>query len=234
VVADLRRKGFTVLKLEQKRSLPDLKSLLEAGRAPGDAAAAVAVARTLDPTRFDEAALKGQGVGEAASIVSAVPEVRAALLAFQRDFAGKPPGAVLDGRDIGTVICPDADVKIFVTATPEVRARPRRLRLESRERLLEPGVVCVPAAPVVFRGRRRAARAQRRRRGDEPKERGEKPQPASPRTRARLRRRESRTVSMAFAHDPPPPLLSSPNGRPGANRPGGRLCEKIAFLSPPS
>ena len=62
-------------------------------------------------------------VGEAASVVSAIPEVRAALLEFQRDFAAPPPGAVLDGRDIGTVICPDAEVKIFVTATPEVRAR---------------------------------------------------------------------------------------------------------------
>ncbi len=59
-------------------------------------------------------------------MVSAIPEVRAALLAFQRDFAAKPPGAVLDGRDIGTVICPNADVKIFVTATPEVRAQPPR------------------------------------------------------------------------------------------------------------
>jgi cytidylate kinase len=57
--------------------------------------------------------------------VSAIPELRAALIAFQRDFAAKPPGAVLDGRDIGTVICPHADVKIFVTATPAVRASRR-------------------------------------------------------------------------------------------------------------
>ena len=71
-------------------------------------------------------------VGEAASVVSAIPEVRAALLAFQRDFAAKPPGAVLDGRDIGTVICPDADVKIYVTATPEVRARRRAAGIPGR------------------------------------------------------------------------------------------------------
>ena len=93
------------------------------------AAAAVAAAKALDPAQFDELALKGHAIGEAASIVSAIPEVRAALLAFQRDFAAAPPGAVLDGRDIGTVICPDADVKIFVTATPQVRARRRAAEL---------------------------------------------------------------------------------------------------------
>ncbi len=98
------------------------QALLDAGCAPDDTPVAVAAAKALDPERFDEAALKGRAVGEAASVVSAIPEVRAALLAFQRDFAAAPPGAVLDGRDIGTVICPHADVKIFVTATPEVRA----------------------------------------------------------------------------------------------------------------
>ncbi|MEN3378846.1 MAG: CMP/dCMP kinase, partial [Hyphomicrobiales bacterium] len=67
----------------------------------------------------------------AASIVSAIPEVRAALVAFQRDFAARPPGAVLDGRDIGTVICPDADAKIFVIAAPEERARRRALELKA-------------------------------------------------------------------------------------------------------
>ncbi|MFN3658425.1 MAG: (d)CMP kinase [Pseudolabrys sp.] len=103
------------------------KALIDAGARADSKDAAVAAARSLDPTRFDETALKGPAVGEAASVVSAIPEVRAALLAFQRDFAAQPPGAVLDGRDIGTVICPDADVKIFVTATPEVRARRRAL-----------------------------------------------------------------------------------------------------------
>ncbi len=63
--------------------------------------------------------------------MSAIPDVRAALLKFQRDFAAKPPGAVLDGRDIGTVICPDADVKIFVVADPDVRARRRAIELEA-------------------------------------------------------------------------------------------------------
>ena len=81
--------------------------------------------------QFDEKALKGHAIGEAASIVSAIPEVRAALLRFQRDFAAAPPGAVLDGRDIGTVVCPDADVKIFVVAAPEERARRRALELKA-------------------------------------------------------------------------------------------------------
>src|SRR5215207_9361738 len=99
------------------------KSLLDAGHSPGNRARALAAAEALDPNRFDEAALKSQAVGEAASQVSAIAEVRRALLAFQRGFGRTPPGAVLDGRDIGTVIFPDADVKIFVTATPQVRAR---------------------------------------------------------------------------------------------------------------
>jgi cytidylate kinase len=98
------------------------KAVLDAGRRPDDTAAAVAAAKALDPAHFDEKALKSAAVGEAASVVSAIPPVREALLAFQRQFAATPPGAVLDGRDIGTVICPNADVKIFVTASPEVRA----------------------------------------------------------------------------------------------------------------
>jgi cytidylate kinase len=98
------------------------KSLLDAGRRPDDTDAAVAAAKALDPAKFDEKALKSAAVGEAASVVSAIPPVREALLAFQRDFSATPPGAVLDGRDIGTVICPDADVKIFVTASAEARA----------------------------------------------------------------------------------------------------------------
>jgi cytidylate kinase len=101
------------------------KALLDAGDPLDDAARAVAAAQALDPATFDEQALKGHAIGEAASIVSAIPAVRAALLAFQRDFAKRPPGAVLDGRDIGTVVCPDADAKIFVVAAPEERARRR-------------------------------------------------------------------------------------------------------------
>jgi cytidylate kinase len=108
------------------------KAVLDAGRRPDDRAAAIAAAKALKPEWIDEAALKVYEIGEAASVVSAIPEVRAALFDFQRAFAATPPGAVLDGRDIGTVICPDADVKIFVTATPEVRAGRRARELTAR------------------------------------------------------------------------------------------------------
>jgi cytidylate kinase len=101
------------------------KALLDAGDRLDNVERAVAAAKALNPDGFDEKALKSHAIGEAASIVSALPEVRAALLAFQRDFGRAPPGAVLDGRDIGTVIFPDADVKIYVDATPEVRASRR-------------------------------------------------------------------------------------------------------------
>jgi CMP/dCMP kinase len=76
--------------------------------------------------------LRSPGAGEAASMVARVPQVRAALLEFQREFARRPPGAVLDGRDIGTVVCPDADVKIYVTASPEVRAERRHREKQGR------------------------------------------------------------------------------------------------------
>ena len=105
------------------------KTVLDDGHKLDDPVRAAAAARTLDPARFDEAALKGHAAGEAASVVSAIPEVRAALVRLQQEFAAAPPGAVLDGRDIGTVICPNADAKIFVTATPEVRAKRRALEM---------------------------------------------------------------------------------------------------------
>jgi len=108
------------------------KALLDAGASPDDEAAASAAAATLDPRAFDENALKAQAVTEASSVVAAIPRVREALINYQRDFAARPPGAVLDGRDIGTVIAPGADVKIFVTAAPEVRARRRVLELRAR------------------------------------------------------------------------------------------------------
>jgi CMP/dCMP kinase len=107
------------------------KAVLDAGHRLDDVVRAADAARSLDPAKFDETILKSHRIGEAASIVSAIPEVRAALLAFQREFGRTPPGAVLDGRDIGTVIFPDADTKIYVTATPEVRARRRALELNS-------------------------------------------------------------------------------------------------------
>ncbi|PZA10674.1 (d)CMP kinase [Rhodopseudomonas palustris] len=108
------------------------KAMLDAGTDLTDEARAADVARTLDPARFDDPALKSHTVGEAASVVSAHPQVRAALVEFQQSFAATPPGAVLDGRDIGTVICPDAEVKIFVVASAEVRAHRRFLEAQSR------------------------------------------------------------------------------------------------------
>jgi CMP/dCMP kinase len=110
------------------------KAVIDAGQDPNNIAAAETAAKVLDPSHFDEVALKTHSIGEAASIVSAIPEVRAALLVFQRAFAAQPPGAVLDGRDIGTVICPNADVKIYVTATPEVRARRRAAEYRAQGR----------------------------------------------------------------------------------------------------
>jgi cytidylate kinase len=105
------------------------QAVLDSGYRLDDAARAAAAAQALDPTQFDEAALKSHAAGEAASVVSAIPEVRAALFRLQQDFAAAPPGAVLDGRDIGTVICPFANAKIFVTASPEVRARRRAIEM---------------------------------------------------------------------------------------------------------
>jgi len=88
---------------------------------------AIGAARSFDAGWLADPALRGEASGRRASQISAIPEVRAALLAYQRDFARQPPGAVLDGRDIGTVVCPDADAKLFVTASVEVRAA-RRLK----------------------------------------------------------------------------------------------------------
>ena len=108
------------------------KAVLDAGYSPDDTRRAIAAAVALDPTKFDEKSLKAQPITEAASVVAAIPEVRQALMNFQRQFATKPPGAVLDGRDIGTVIAPGADVKLFVVATPEVRAKRRTLELQAK------------------------------------------------------------------------------------------------------
>jgi cytidylate kinase len=99
--------------------------LLAAGGTLDDEAVAAEAARNLDIRLLDPDTLRGPGMGEGASVVAALPAVRAALVELQRDFANQPGGAVLDGRDIGTVICPDAHVKVFVTASAEERARRR-------------------------------------------------------------------------------------------------------------
>lgn len=107
-------------------------ALLDEGLPLDDVEAAVASARGLSLVDFDEARLRARDMGEAASVVAAMPAVRAALIDMQRGFAARPEGAVLDGRDIGTVICPGATVKIFVTAAPETRATRRALELAGR------------------------------------------------------------------------------------------------------
>jgi CMP/dCMP kinase len=112
------------------------KALIDAGAPLDDHARAAAVAAGIDPSRFDERALKSNAVSEAASRISAIPEVRAAVFEFQQAFAAGPPGAVLDGRDIGTIIVPDAEVKIFVTASPEARAKRRTLELRSQGQMV--------------------------------------------------------------------------------------------------
>jgi cytidylate kinase len=117
------------------------KAMLDLGADLTDEAQAVAVASELDPEKFGNPALKTQEVGDAASVVSAIPRVREVLLNFQRRFAEDPPGAVLDGRDIGTVICPHADVKIFVVADARVRARRRTLEALGRGEVADEAAV---------------------------------------------------------------------------------------------
>lgn len=108
------------------------RDVRRAGGKLDDARTAAAAARVLDAATLADPGLRDPGVGEAASIVARHAAVRAALLEFQRDFARQEPGAVLDGRDIGTVVLPDAHVKIFVVADTEVRAKRRYLELVDR------------------------------------------------------------------------------------------------------
>jgi cytidylate kinase len=108
------------------------RRLLAAGRSPHDVEAATAAAGAVTATELDPEVLRAERIGEGASIVAVHEPVRAALLELQRRFAATPPGAVLAGRDIGSVVCPDAALKLFVTASPEVRARRRFEELRSR------------------------------------------------------------------------------------------------------
>lgn len=110
------------------------RRMADAGADLDDAVAAGLFARALQPEHLASVDLRGREAGELASRVAVHTSVRAALVDFQRAFAARPGGAVLDGRDIGTVICPDADVKLFVTASAEVRARRRTDELAAKGR----------------------------------------------------------------------------------------------------
>ncbi len=135
-------KGTLARRLAEHFKLPHLDTgllyratacaLLDEGLPLDDEEAATAAARGLSLTDFDDARLRSREMGEAASVVAALPQVRAELVDLQRRFAAREEGAVLDGRDIGTVICPKARVKIFVTASPETRAQRRTLELARR------------------------------------------------------------------------------------------------------
>ena len=106
--------------------------MLDRGLRFSDEAAAIAAATALAPQDVEPSRLRGEGIGQGASIVAAVPAVRAALLPFQRGFGADGRGAVLAGRDVGTVICPDATFKLFVTASDPERARRRFEELRAR------------------------------------------------------------------------------------------------------
>jgi len=107
------------------------RDLLRAGARLEDRASAERAAHAIDPASLDDPALRGADMGKAASIVAQYPELRAVLLERQRIIAQTPPGAVLDGRDIGTVVCPDADIKLFVVASAKERARRRHEELQA-------------------------------------------------------------------------------------------------------
>jgi CMP/dCMP kinase len=142
-------KGTLARRLAERLGLAHMESgllyravalrMLRAGADPHDAATAAAAARAVTPAELADPALRDEATSQAASVVSAHPAVRAALLALQRDFAARPPagtdGVVIDGRDIGTVVCPGASHKIFLEAAPEVRAarRGRELRQKGLE-----------------------------------------------------------------------------------------------------
>jgi len=132
-------KGTLARRLAEYFHLPHLDSgllyratacvLLDNGASLLDEALAERAARGLSLTDFDARRLRSRELGEASSIVASLPAVRAALIDLQRQFASRAEGAVIDGRDIGTVICPEASVKIFVTASPETRAQRRVIEL---------------------------------------------------------------------------------------------------------
>ncbi len=157
-------KGTLARRIAAALGLPYLESgllyravgrrVLDAGLDPTDRVAAVAAARALEPADLERPDLRGPEADAASSAVAAVPDVRAALLAFQRGFV-RSAGAVIDGRDIGTVVLPNATVKLFVTADPAERARRRYLELQAKGTNVTPAQV---SADMAARDRRDAGR----------------------------------------------------------------------------
>jgi cytidylate kinase len=160
-------KGTLARKLARHFGLPHLdtgllyrataRTLMSSGRDLSCKEAAVAAAQGLALTGFDENLLRGREMAEAASIVAAIPEVRAALVELQRAFARDPGGAVLDGRDIGTVICPEACPKIFVTASADARATRRALELRAQGETADYAAVLADIVKRDERDKNRAA-----------------------------------------------------------------------------
>lgn len=159
-------KGTLARRLAKAYGLPHLDTgllyralgwaLLERGFSLDDPLAAAAVAASLDLHHMDVDRLRQKDCGEAASRVAVLPVARETLLSLQQDFAAQPSGAVLDGRDIGSVIVPDAPIKIFVTATPEERARRRTQELLNRG---EPVTYAMVLADILKRDARDQNRA---------------------------------------------------------------------------
>ena len=105
------------------------RDMIAAGKPLDDEAAAAEAARNIDAGTLEDPNLRTAEIGEAASRVAKIKDVRAALVAYQRKFAERPGGAIIEGRDIGTVVCPNADVKLFIEASTEVRATRRHKEL---------------------------------------------------------------------------------------------------------
>jgi len=139
--------------------------VISKGGMPSRPEDAIRAAREIDPEAINDPHLRTAAVGEAASVVAAIPEVRAAVLSFQRDFANDPPGcasgAVIDGRDIGTVICPDATAKLFIDAKPRIRAMRRWLELKQQHGTAESALPDIDKieADLISRDRRDRTRS---------------------------------------------------------------------------
>lgn len=159
-------KGTLARRLAQELNLPHLdtgltyravaEAMIRSDDPLDDEDAAIEAARRVDLGKLDRARLSDHAIGNAASKVAAMPGVRRTLVELQRQFANTPPGAVMDGRDIGTVVCPKADVKLYVTASAQERAQRRYLEMRSKGQAAELDVIL---ADINARDARDMARA---------------------------------------------------------------------------